>query len=174
MSGVPYYDNSQGLAPPAGWLRSHIRAWFTGTIAQLNRGEPAPLDHRDMRNQPAIKEPAPFGAAIFRLTRRYDRGAYAYAYRGGVLPYDPIGAGIVYTQQPPIMQPAAIKVPFGDAIFWAPQQINYGTQPAPGGPIYTPAMVAMLAGNPALAGTLPYDVPSAFPPPPPTGFSGAH
>lgn len=154
---------------PAGWAWDHVRAWFSGTIDQLMRGSPAPMSARDAYpgHRSPVKQPAPFGDAQFRLTRRYDRGADAYAYRGGALTYDPIGAGVVTTRPMLVYGPAAIllsnrmlaalppgvaKVLAGNAITWAPQGINYGVNPSPGGPIYTPDQVAALTGDPAQAG----------------------
>lgn len=173
---------------PAGWLRDNIRAWFSGTISALMRGQPAPMGKRDAypRGRSPVKQPAPFGAAEFRLTRRYDRGAYAYAYRGGALTYDPIGPGVVTTRPLPVEQPAAILLSRamlanmpdgvkqalgGNAIFWAPQGINYGRQPLPGTPVYTPQQVAALAGDPALAGGLP-SVDGTYIAPADGGFGG--
>jgi hypothetical protein len=153
---IPDQSGGTGVSP-AGWLRNHIRGWFSGSVAQRNVAQPAPFGERDEypSHHPPVKQPAPFGAAKFRLTRRFDRGAYAYAYQGGALTYDPIGPGVVATRPLPVTQPAAIKLPYGAGIFWAPGGIiNFGIQPVTG-PIYTPAQLAALTGNPALAGGLP-------------------
>ncbi|MDE2104805.1 MAG: hypothetical protein KGL39_46640, partial [Patescibacteria group bacterium] len=105
--GEPYVhptfigDQTGGTAvSPAGWLRNNIRAWFNGGIAALMRGEPAPMAPRDEYpgGIPPIDQPHPFGDFSTILTRRYDRGAYAYGYRFGALTYDPLGAGVVYTR----------------------------------------------------------------------------
>lgn len=142
-------------ATPAGWFRDNIVPWFNGAIDTIMRGRPAPYSPQQAYptdRQPPVKQPQPNGGWQLILTRRYDRGAYAYGVRGGALTYDPIGGGVVTTRPMDPTAPAAIKVPFGDAIFWAPQPINYGITPASGAPLYTPDQLAAMLGNPALAG----------------------
>lgn len=164
-------SNGAGVSP-AGWAIDHIRAWFNGAIDTLMRGSPAPMGRRDAYpgHRSPVKQPYPFGDAQFMLTRRYDRGADAYAYRGGALTYDPLGPGVVTTRPGEVYGPAAVllsrrmlaslppgvaKAIGGNAIAWAPQGINYGLGPSVGAPIYTPQQLAALTGNPALAGGLP-------------------
>lgn len=163
-------DQSGGTGvTPAGWLRNNIRAWFNGSIAALMRGEPAPMAPRDEYpgGIPPIQQPHPFGDFSTILTRRYDRGAQAYGYRFGALTYDPLGAGVVTTRPLPVEQPAGIQPLGGVAIFWTPQEINYGIVPASGAPLLDPQTLAAMMGNPALAGQIPA---AEFVAPPETGF----
>lgn len=163
---IPNGARFDAPATPAGWLRNNVRAWWNGAVDTIMRGQPAPYADRDRypRHVPPVNQPAPFGGWQLALTRRFDRGAYAYGLRGGALTYDPIGPGVLTTRPMDPTAPAAVKVPVGDAIFWEPQSINYAVTPASGAPIYTPGQLAVLMGNPALAGgsaagNVPYVVP---------------
>jgi hypothetical protein len=164
-------DQSGGTGvPPAGWLRDNIRQWFTGGISALMRGEPAPMAKRDQYpNGSPIAKPARFGGFTTILTRRYDRGAYAYGYRFGAMTYDPLGPGVVTTRPLPVQQPAATQLPYGIGLWWSPQEINYGIMPAAGEPLMTPQQVAALMGNNPLAGTL---AATDYTPPEENGFGG--
>lgn len=165
-------DQSGGTGvSPAGWLRDYVRAWFDGGIAALMRGEPAPMAPRDEYpgGHPPIKLPHPFGDFSTLLTRRFDRGAYAYGYRFGALTYDPLGNGVVTTRPLPVEQPAALEPSFGQGIYWSPQEINWGATPAAGGPLFTPQQAAAMMGNVALSGALPQ---TEFTAPADGGFGG--
>lgn len=147
---MPDLSGGTGVSP-AGWLVENIRAWWTGSIEQRSIGRPSPMAPRDhYADGPPYKQPHRFGAFELRLTRRYDRGALAYAYRGGALTYNPIGAGVPWTRPVPIMQPAAIQLPFGNSLWWSPQATNFARVPAVTGAIYTPDQLAAMFGNPAV------------------------
>ena len=155
---LPVGDRSGGTGvSPAGWLVDNIRAWFGTAIDTLSRGSAPPLGPQDQRpGGPPYKQPKPWGDTHLLLTRRFDRGAYAYGYRFGALSYDPIGPGVVTTRPMEGTKPAANSLPFGIGVTWSPQGINYGVTPRPGGgPLYDPQTAAALMGNPALAGSIP-------------------
>lgn len=141
---------------PAGWLIDNIRQWWNANIATNSRGTPAPLGNRDRRPiGQSYKQPAPWGNVHTLITRRFDRGALAYAYRFGAMSYDPIGPGVVATRPMEGTKPAANQLPFGIGITWGPQSINYGATPLPGGgPLYDPQTAAALMGNETLAGSI--------------------
>lgn len=164
-------DRTSGAATsPAGWLVDNIRAWFNIGIDTLSRGTPAPMGPRDQRPiGQAYLQPEPWGDVNLLLTRRFDRGADAYGYRFGALTYNPLGSGVVTTRPMEPTKPAANALPFGIGVTWAPQGINYGVTPRPGGPLYDPQTAAALMGNDALAGSIPMGV---YFPPPQDGFGG--
>lgn len=164
-------DRTSGAGvSPAGWLIDNVRAWFNLAIDTLSRGTPEPMGQRDKRPiGQSYFQPEPWGDAHLLLTRRFDRGAYAYGYRFGAMSYDPIGPGVVTTRPMEPTKPAANALPFGIGVTWAPQGINYGVTPRPGGPLYDPRVAAALMGNQALAGSIPMGV---YFPPPQDGFGG--
>ena len=151
---IGYRSSGAGVIP-AGWLVDNIRAWFNLAIDTLSRGTPEPMGPRDKRPiGQSYHQPEPWGDTHLLLTRRFDRGAYAYGYRFGALSYDPIGPGVVTTRPMEPTKPAANALPFGIGVTWAPQGINYGVTPRPGGPLYDPQTLAAMMGNNTLAGML--------------------
>ena len=165
-------DQSGGTGvSPAGWLVDNIRAWFNNSISTLSRQTPAPMGPRDKRPiGESYKQPPRWGDVHLLLTRRFDRGAYAYGYRFGAMSYDPLGGGVVTTRPFNPTAPAANELPFGIGVTWAPQGINYGIVPlSGGGPLLDPQTAAALMGNETLAGAIPQGV---YLPPPEDGFGG--
>ena len=93
----------------------------------------------------------PFGAQQLRQIRRNDWGAAGWAYTGGKVPINPIGAGVnvPYRLQPLSRGTVAASWGVGDltapSVFWTSQQQNYGQQPRVG-PLFTPQELQALLG----------------------------
>lgn len=99
---------------------NHPEDWTTELGADM-RGRPRPLDAHQVRT---IRGPQtiPVGDYWLFHSRGYDRGAQAYAPQFGILPINPIGAGIYAPYKgAPITGPAA-RYQFG-AIFFDVQTI---------------------------------------------------
>jgi hypothetical protein len=114
--------------------------------ADLVRGMPESAGPMMARPHAAMKIYAPFGTFIKRITRRHERGAYGYAYGGGVLEYDPIGAGVVVPWKIPVEPGRTARVVDG-TLFWNTTPTNRALVPAIG-PAHTPQeMIALLGVN---------------------------
>lgn len=136
---------------PSG-LTSWLQNWF-GTAASKQTQAPEPLGAEETRPAP-VAVPALFGTAVYKITRRYDRGSAAFAYDGGRLWYDPIGGGIVVTKGLDVLPSATAQVLNNSAVLWYPQTINHGAQPELG-PLYSPDQLQTLVGTLATPAVVP-------------------
>ena len=112
------------------------------------RGHPPPLSWWMQRSTPRTPTP-PQGVPIWLQSRPYDRGAGAYSPKFGVVPINPIGAGIYAPYKlPPIAGPAA-RYQFG-AIWFDVQTIPTSLNLNPTVPIETiDALIATSSVGPS-------------------------
>jgi len=126
---------------------SLVQWWNSGNRAS-RQGFPEPLADGQARNPP-FGHLVPFGTQILRQIPRNDWGADAYAYTGGKVTVNPIGAGVVVRHKPPVLSGPVHGVQLGVGLLFNNQMQNQGIQPGQL-PLYTPANLAGLL-NPIAA-----------------------
>lgn len=131
-----------------GWFTHQMcrvcSTWF-GSNASIQRGMPAPLGPEEKRPVSEMENHfQPFGVPLYRYTRRYDRGAAAYAFQSGQLAYETQGGGWVpnHRQDFPMRKTGTY---LAGGVFWNTTPQNYGMQPVIG-PLYTPAQLNAIFG----------------------------
>lgn len=140
-----YVPPTSSSGPPRARVRGIFNRWFNGPESR-QRGQPAPLGAVERRN-PEFGRVPPFGLWFSQLTRRFDRGAAAYAFYGGRVFSNPLGAGIVATRPLPVFPGEPISVRNNVGIFWSAQMVNLGVQPT-GAPLFPPWAIAQILGRP--------------------------
>lgn len=102
---------------------SGTRSWFLPSSPQsMQRGFPTPQNAAQRRPPPWRNDVAPWGGVIQLLTRRFDRGAAAYAPNFGRINNNPIGAGIVAPNMPHASYGMSARY-VNHTIFWVSQSI---------------------------------------------------
>lgn len=126
----------------AGSLRTWLQSarWDTS-----GSGIPEPLSDGMVRNPPfGHYIPQPLGR--IRPIQRNDWGAAGFtAYQAGIVPYNPIGAGVVVPYRVPTLSGPVAGVQNGTGIYWSSQMTNNGIQPGTL-PLYSPADLNAIFG----------------------------
>lgn len=126
----------------------------TGRLTDVRgNGAPEPLADGQAR-QPPFPLQVPFGTQQLRVIPRNDWGADQFSYTGGMVRYNPIGAGVVARHRVPTLSGPVTGVQLGAAVLWNSQMQNLGIQPGQL-PLYTPLEIAALLGPVASQAVVP-------------------
>lgn len=128
------------------FLTTMYQAWVD--YANGARGEPEPLGP-DQRRTLGTVAPQTFHPSHRNIvTRRYDRGDKGLAFQASdeLIQSNPIGAGVPFWNQLPILSDGPLLTYQRGSILWSPQQITHGQQPS-GAPAYTPAQLKAMLGD---------------------------
>lgn len=124
--------------------------WFNPADTDTtNRGAPVPFEWWQRR--PMGPQTIPQGTPLYLHHRNYSRGADAYSPHMGILPINPLGAGVPSTARMPSISGPGGRYMFG-AIWWDAQNIPTSIAANPTVPA---EVIAALVQNASIGGVTP-------------------